>query len=469
MWKKIKAANEERAAKAASMATILDKAATEKRDNTAEEITLFEQLRVECTALEKHIERLNQAAEAAKLPGGENRALPGRPALGEGLGSENEDPEKPITERNKVDGFATKDLRRYSLLRAIRTLADKRPLDGIEGEVSKELEKRSGEPAKGFYFPSHLPTGIDFTRMERRTFNTSTGAGGIPTILDVSNFIELLRNRMCMSQAGTRYLTEIVGSLALPKQTGGGTAYWVADEAAPTASAQAVGQVTFNPNTLGAYTDISRKLMLQSSLSAEGLVRDDLTRILAIELDRAGINGSGSSNQPTGILQQSGIGSVALGTNGSATVTFANVVALETAVAVANADVGTLAYISNSKVRGLLKTTLKNSVANATYIWETGPVQPDGMAVGEMNGYRALTSNNVPWTLTKGTSSGDCSACIFGNFNDAVYAMWGGLDILVDPYSNSNTGSVRIVALQDADFQLRHAASFAAITDMLAG
>lgn len=112
--------------------------------------------------------------------------------------------------------------------------------------------------------------------------------------------------------------------------------------------------MTLSPKTLGAYTDISRKLLLQSSIDVESFVRDDLATVLGLEIDRVAINGSGSSNQPTGILQTSGIGSVAGGTNGAAP-SYANIIDLESQVAVANADVGSLSYLTNPKVRGKLK------------------------------------------------------------------------------------------------------------------
>ena len=82
---------------------------------------------------------------------------------------------------------------------------------------------------------------------------------------------------------------------------------------------------------------------------------------------------------------------------------------------------------------------------------------------------RGLTpvTNSVPSTLTKGTSSGVCSAILFGNWADAVLAMWGGLDIMLDPYALSTSGGKRVIALQDVDFNVRNVASFAAMKDAL--
>jgi HK97 family phage major capsid protein len=176
---------------------------------------------------------------------------------------------------------------------------------------------------------------------------------------------------------------------------------------------------------------------------------------LAIEIDRAAIHGSGSSNQPTGILATSGIGSVAGGTNGAAP-TYAHIVGLETQVAQDNADDGALNYLTNSKVRGKLLQTEKAS-STAQFVWGDN---------NTMRGYNAAVSNQVSSTLTKGSSS-VASAIIFGNFNDLLIGMWGGLDIALDNSTGSASGTVRVVALQDVDIAVRHAQSFAAMLDAL--
>jgi hypothetical protein len=84
-----------------------------------------------------------------------------------------------------------------------------------------------------------------------------------------------------------------------------------------------------------------------------------------------------------------------------------------------------------------------------------------------VNGYNAVVTNQVSSALTKGSSSGVCSAIFFGNWADLLIGMWGGLDLLVDPYTASTTGTVRVTALQDIDIAVRHPESFAAMLDAL--
>jgi HK97 family phage major capsid protein len=257
---------------------------------------------------------------------------------------------------------------------------------------------------------------------------------------------------------GATILGGLVGDVAIPKQTGGATAYWVAESGAPTESQQAVGQLGLTPKTVGAFTDISRKMLKQSSIDAEAFVRRDLASVIALATDSASINGSGASNQPTGIRNTTGIGAVVCGDPDGAAPVWADIVALESEVAADNADVGALAYLTNAKMRGKLKTTEKAS-NTAQFIWPDMPI-----AQQIVNGYTAAVSNQVPSDLTKGGGSA-LSAMLFGNWADLTIAMWGTLDLTVDPYTGSTSGTVRVVALQDIDIGVRHAESFAAIED----
>lgn len=356
-------------------------------------------------------------------------------------------------------GMGEKDLRQYSLLRAIRAAAnhDWRGAE-LEFEASEATAKLLGKQPQGFYVPQDW---MEYRNLEQRDLVKGTlGSGGylVATELLAQSFIEMLRNRMVVQRAGATVLGGLVGDIAIPKQTGGATAYWVAEANAPTGSQQTVGQVPLSPKTVGAYTDISRKLLLQSSIDVEAFVRRDLATTLALAIDKAALHGTGSNNQPTGIASTSGIGSVVGGTNGAAP-TWEHIVKLETEVAIDNADVGALAYMTNAKVRGKLKATPRTPTYGDIMVWE-GNNTP-------LNGYPAYVTNQVRSDLDKGTSTGVCSAIVFGNWNDLLIGMWGGLDILVDPYTGGTSGTWRVVAFQDVDIAVRYPESFAAMLDAL--
>lgn len=358
-------------------------------------------------------------------------------------------------------GMDQRELKRYSLLRALNYLAnpsDARARDAaaFEIECSQSAAQVRGKPAQGLLVPFDI---LSRSMQQRDLVVGTPTAGGnlVATDLLSGSFIELLRNAMVIDRLGTQMLSGLVGNIAIPGQSGAATAFWVTEGNAPTESQQTIKQVPMSPKTVGAFTDLSRRLILQSSIDAEGMVQRDLATVLGLAIQAAAIRGGGT-NEPVGILSTAGIGNVPGGANGAAP-TWNHIVDLESEVSVANADIGSLAYLTNAKVRGRLKKTYEDGPGSGIRVWQNGNTP--------LNGYAAGVTNAVPSNLTKGTANGVASAIIFGNFADLVIGMWGGLDLTVDPYSNSTSGTVRVVALQDVDVAVRNAVSFAAMQDAL--
>lgn len=343
-----------------------------------------------------------------------------------------------------------KEERQYSLINAIRSAQTGR-FDGFEREVSEELAKRYGKEPRGFYVPQSI---------FKRDLVAGTDANGgflKPTDHLGGEFIDALRANLVISGLGARMMQGLKGDVAIPALNAKTAVGFVAENAAPgSEGAPTFRQVTMSPKTLVQYVDISRKLSMQSDPSVEQVIRDDLTRQFAAKIDEVAIEGGGS-NEPTGITGTSGIGSVAMGTNGGA-ITYAKLVDLEKEVAIDNALSGSLAYLTNPKVVGAMRQTGRQaSGVEGNFILND---------TNTLLGYNVASSTLVPSDLTKGTSSGVCSAVIFGNFNDLMIGMFGGLDVLVDPYTGSSTGATRIAMYQDIDVAVRHAESFAAILDV---
>jgi HK97 family phage major capsid protein len=302
--------------------------------------------------------------------------------------------------------------------------------------------QRLNQTPEGFFVPyDWAGRGLSRRNGERRDLVVATpSAGGYFVAEDIlmQSFIELLRNRMVVRQAGATVLTGLVGDLSLPKQTSGATAYWLGESGAPNESQQVIGQVALTPRTVGAFTDYSRRLMLQTALDVEAFVRNDLAAVLQLAIDLASLHGAGAGNEPLGVANTTGIGAPGVGA-----ATLAMIVGLETAVAVDNADVGRLSYITNATVRGTLKQT-DIGTDTGIMLWNT-------MAGNTpINGYPAAVTNQVALTNI-----------FFGNWGDLIIAFWSGLDIMVDPYTHSTSGTMRVVALQDCDVAVRHPESFA--------
>ena len=331
-------------------------------------------------------------------------------------------------------GLDQKEIKRFSFTRALHALAN--PTDRLaqeaaafEREVSDAASKKYEKPANGILVPNEIL---------QRDLNVGTATAGgnlVPTELLSGSFIDILRKRMAVMAANPTMLTGLSGNISIPRMTSSSTGYFVGEGSAPTESQQAFDQVNMTPKTVGAFVDYTRRLLLQSSIDVEAMIRDDIAKVIAIKLDNAAIYGSGSSNEPLGIKDTTGVGTQALTSFG----TFAEYIAMETDVAVANADVDNMFYLINASARGALKSTEKTSTSTANFVFQDN----------QINGYNAIVSNQL--------ADNDV---LFGDFSQFVIGMWSGLDLTVDPYAMSTSGSVRIVALQDVDFAVKQPGAF---------
>ena len=339
-------------------------------------------------------------------------------------------------------GMTKKEVRQFSLVKAIRAMAN--PSDrkaqedaAFEFECSAEAARQYGKDAQGIMLPAEV-----LRTWKQRDINSSDDSTLIAEDYRGGDFIDVLRNSSSVMQAGATMLRGLQGNVVIPKKTAAASAGWIATEGAAAAESEFTsGSVTMSPKVIGAFTDATRLLLQQSSLDVENLIRDDLTQSIATAIDLGALAGSGSSGQPTGISNTSGINTT---TFAAANPTWAEIVAMESAVANDNALNGSLSYICRPADFGTLKTTEK-ATNTAQFV-----VSPDN----SMNGYNVIRSNQV--------TSGDF---YFGNFADLLIGMYGGLDITVDPYALSTSGGVRIVALQTVDVAVRHAVSFCKSSD----
>lgn len=353
------------------------------------------------------------------------------------------------TPAGHVDMTATEH-KSYNLGRAIMSIADGswNRAGSLEKEVSDAVAQRSGKPSRGLYVPMSLQSRASVTGQIVGT--SSLGGAAVQTTL--LSLIEILRNRLVSRQAGARFLTGLTDTVSFPRQITSNTFNWTGENPS---SANTLGNLTLNnltmsPKTGMVSTAFSRQVLIQSSPDMQSLVLDDIASVIAIGIDSAAINGTGSSSQPTGVRSTSGIGNRTLGSNGAA-LAWADLVGLETDVGSANADNGALAYVTNAANRGKLKTVLKSTTAGSSYLFENGAV----------NGYPCYVSNQVPSNLTQGTSTTICSSIIFGNWSELLIGEWGGaVDLIVDPYTLAGQNMIAVTGITMVDVGVRHAASF---------
>lgn len=337
-------------------------------------------------------------------------------------------------------GMTVNEAKQYSVLRAIRAMVDRDWKGaGLEREVHEAICKRAGvsEAANGgFYVPYEV---------QKRDMTVGTAANGgylVATDLLAGNFIDLLRNRTVVGQLGATMLTGLVGNVAIPKMTAGGTAYWLTNEAtAITESQQTLAQLSLTPKNVGAYTEISRQLMMQSTPDADALVMGDLAKVLGIAIDLAALEGPGTGGAPTGISATSGIGSVT-GTS----LAYAGILEFQTDVAGSNALASNCAYVTTPAVAALLAQRVKVA---STY----SPLWEGNVLDGTMTGFRALSTNQVT-----------AASMVFGDFSQVVIGEWGMLELALNPYANFTAAISGIRAIQTVDVGIRYAGAFSRAT-----
>ena len=349
---------------------------------------------------------------------------------------------KPLPTPNAELGLTAKEASRYSVTRAIRALVDRDwSAAGFERECNAAILKRSGlteAPNGGFYMPYDV---------QKRDLTAGTGSQGgflVDTQVLGGSFIDLLRNRTLVGSLGATMLTGLQGNVTVPRQTGANTAYWLSTEATAITESNAVfGQMSLTPKNVGSYQEISRQLLMQSSPSVDMLVMNDLTRVLAIAIDAAALEGTGASGQPTGISATAGIGSVT-GTS----LAYAGIVEFQSDVAGGNALADNCAYVTTPTVAALLSGR-QRFTSTDTPLWEGNILD------GNMAGFRARSTLQVT-----------AASMVFGDFSQVVIADWGQLEIALNPYANFAAAITGIRAIQTVDVGVRYATAFSRATSI---
>lgn len=356
-------------------------------------------------------------------------------------------------------GLSQGETERFSMLRAIRACADKswQKTAPFELEVTKALAQKMGKVADETRFcvpfevmeRKHNLREIDALRQElglaRRDLTVATaGAGGFLVQTDNVGFIDMLRNRSVAFRMGVRRLSGLVGSVTIPRQSASATAVWLANEASTlTESQQTFVQVALTPKNVGAYTEISRQLLLQSVPGAEGIVTGDLAAVVATAADLAVLNGSGASGQPLGIIGTAGIGGVT-GTS----LAYAGILEFQTDVAGSNVMPAAGGYVTTPAVASLMMQRVKFT-STASPLWE-GNVWD-----GAMSGFPAMSSNQVP-----------AANMLFGDWSEAVVAEWGVLEIAVNPYANFQAGIIGVRSIYSMDVGVKRPFAFSLATSI---
>lgn len=342
-----------------------------------------------------------------------------------------------------VNNGEARDLSKFSINRAIRCHLGMEHMDGVEREMVDEARNeavRAGLQVSGLPIPQVCLFGYG-----QRDVTASGISEAIQT--DIQGPVDFLRERLQTRQLGAQFLTGQTSNLDWPILGRGTKPTHKGEVAASDEYDWTSTALQLRPHRLPVTTELSHQLVIQSSFDAEAKTREILGFEIAAEIDNTALDGSGSGNVPEGILSTSGIGSV----DASGGLTWADIIEFESDIAAANADVGSMAYLTHPTVRGTLKSTAKDS-GSGQFLWEQMGNSPgDGM----MNGYRAAVTTQIT-----------TAQMIFGVWSKLIIAQWGGLDLVVDNTSKADQGLLRVIAWTFYDHAVEQAAHFSAATNI---
>lgn len=346
---------------------------------------------------------------------------------------------------------------KFNLGALVRSLGGDTVDVGYEEEIGHEAMLRQTEGRQkisnhgGVFVP-------DFVLAANRTMTgktnvadhiTGNGAALVSSDLLMDEFVTPLEARLVLTKLGVRFLDGLVGDVFVPKASGV-SAYWISTE---DGSAQKVNptftQLPGTPHTCGAYVDITRKLCVQTSRRVQAFIGDLILRAVARALEVAAIAGSGTDGVPTGLVNTSGVTTVAGITPGS--VTRDNILDFVGSIEDSNADTDRLAWLMPSKVKAALKKIAEFS----TQATEDGTVVNVGTKHlyedGKVDEYPAFMSNVAP-----------AKKLILGDWSEMLVCRWGqGIELMSDPYSLGTSGGIRLVTFLDADVIVRQPEAFA--------
>ncbi|WP_180051536.1 phage major capsid protein [Acinetobacter sp. YH12211] len=399
---------EKRSTTVAAMKALADAAAKAQRDLTDEESAQFETLKNEERSIQKQIDRVEYLRSLER----------GAPA-------------DHVGDNHNKDFEKLK--RSVSVQNIIQAQIAGRSLSGAELEYNKEAEKRSGKKAQGAFIP--------FDSLETRATNNTTSASDLVAANHrPQDYIGALRASNIVRQMGVRTLTGLSGDVVIPKYGTGLSLGWVGEEEAVTESNMTFDAVTLTPKHTGGKTEMSRQLIQQSSPDIESLIREDLSYLVAQNIDEAILAGTGVKD-PLGIINTLGV------LTGNTPATWAEV--LQLIQQIEDENITNLQWLGTSA----LKTTLagiEKSTGTGQYLYQNGQV-------GELP---FKVSANMP-----------AKTAILGDFSQVLLGVWSEIDILVNPFAEPaySRGGVQVRAMATCDVAVRHPKAFLVMTDAVTG
>nr|DAJ67095.1 MAG TPA: major capsid protein [Caudoviricetes sp.] len=324
-------------------------------------------------------------------------------------GEDKEDKEEARSARTqKHININTMKEQRFSLLRAIRNVAENKQQDMVTAAVCNEGMKEMRAAGLNTVGQIYIPT------METRAAVSVASEGVDVVATDLYDIIEPLRAKNVLVQAGAKFYTGLNNNAQIPVMTGSNVG-WAGENAAATDAGVLFNNVTLTPKRLTAYVDISKMLLAQDSIGVENAIRQDLINAINSKLESTILGkGAKSATTPAGIFN---------GKTPTKVTDFEGLVGLEAKVEEANV-LGGISYIASPSARASFRNMMKGSRGTAQL---------------------AYTDGTLDGTPVYSTSNVEAKTFVVGDFSNLAIGSWGGLDIVVDNYTQAVNGMIRLV------------------------
>lgn len=316
-----------------------------------------------------------------------------------------------ITENNNIKEDKKIMEKRFSLIKAIRNIADNKPLDNVSEAVVNAGSKELRDAGLNYVGQIQIPA-------EERAVLTVATEGEDTVATDLMNVLEPLRAKNVMAAAGAKFLTNLVGNVRYPIMSTINT-YWEGETGPAnensTTSIPTFSHVDLAPKRLTCIVPISKQFLLQDSVGAEQAIRSEIINAINGKLESTILgNASGTTTQPAGIFYAAEAPAVTSGFSGLTNLE----ASLET-----NNFYGEKKYILSPSAKAAFRNMPKSS--------KTTQLVMEG---NEIDGTPALTTSNVT-----------ANYFAYGDFSQYIIAQWGAIDITVDNVTLAGQGCVRLI------------------------
>lgn len=304
---------------------------------------------------------------------------------------EDKDEETRSARTHKHININTMKEQRFSLLKAIRNVAENRQLDNVTAAVCNEGMKEMRAAGLNTVGQIYIPT------METRAAVSVASEGVDVVATDLYDIIEPLRAKNVLVQAGAKFYTGLTNNAQIPVMTGSNV-NWAGETAAATDGNVLFNNVTLTPKRLTAYVDISKMLLAQDSIGVENAIRQDLINAINSKLESTILGkGAKSATSPAGIFN---------GKTPTKVTDFEGLVGLEAKVEEANV-LGGVSYIASPSARASFRNMMKGSRGTAQLAYVDGAL--DGTPV--------FSTSNV-----------ESKTFVVGDFSNLAIGSWGGIN-----------------------------------------